>query len=102
MPHGDTGETLSTHGVDLRTVGIALQRIGVAVVLTAIPLVVVAGLVLVARAPTTAAGLGAVVDAAGGPLGAGGPDWVVHVGVLGLLSGCWLAGLGLVFDGIFG
>jgi hypothetical protein len=92
---GPTGR--DTPGV----VGTVATRLGLLAVAVTLPVVVgtVAGMV------GDAATVGAAFDTVGtvltGPLaGQSGTAWLFHVAVLGLCSGCWLVGAGLVVDGL--
>lgn len=90
------------HGHPLARAGWYATRAGVVAVVTALPLSIVTFALVLADAPTLAAGLETAVSATTGPLGPpGGVPWLLHVGVLGLLGGSWLVGLGLVLTGVF-
>ncbi len=81
-------------------IGVLAVQVGYATVMAALLLAVVTLGVLLARAPTVAAGIDAAVAAGTGPLSGSGAAWLFHVGVLGLLFGSWLLGLGLIVDGL--
>lgn len=85
--------------VRLASVGRLATRAGVVAIVTAAPLSLATSLAILANASTLTAGIDAVVEASSGPLAAGtGVEWLLHVGVFGLLVGCWLLGAGLVLS----
>ena len=74
-----------------------LVWLGAALCVLGVPLVVGVALAVVLSAPSLAAGVDSALAAVDGPLGApDGIEWLLHVGVLGVLVGAWLAGAGLV------
>ncbi|WP_225335011.1 hypothetical protein [Halomicrobium urmianum] len=87
-------------GVRPEQVGTLAVQVGYATVTAALLLAAVTFGVLLARAPTVAAGIDAAVAAGTGPLSGSGVTWLFHVGVLGVLIGSWLLGLGLIIDGL--
>ena len=103
MPRNRPESDSATHatGVSPATAGRFATRAGVVLTLTAAPLALATFLLVLQDAPTLAAGLDAAVSATSGPLGAGGGvGWLLHVAVLGILAGCWLAGAGLILSGL--
>lgn len=87
--------------VSLATVGRLAVRAGAAITLTAAPLALATFLLVLADAPTVAAGLDAAASATTGPIGdGGGIGWLLHAGVLGVLVGTWILGAGLVVSGL--
>lgn len=90
-----------TTSVSLATAGRLLTRAGTVLALTAAPLAFVTFILVLANAPTITAGIDSAATAANGPIATGGGvDWLFHVGVLGVLAGCWLLGAGLVCSGL--
>lgn len=103
MPRIRPGFDSGTHPrrAGLATIGRFTTRAGTILTLTAAPLALATFLSILLGTPTLAVGLDAAMSAATGPLVAsGGVEWLLHVGVLGLLAGCWLLGAGLVLSGL--
>ena len=83
------------------TVGRFLTRAGAVLVVTAIPLTIATFVAILVAAPDVGAGVATALAATTGPLAAdGGVDWLLHVGVLAVLVGCWSLGAGLVLSGL--
>mgnify|MGYP000312536418 CR=1 FL=1 len=97
MARSQSDCTVGPEGPQVTTLGRLAVRLGVVLTALSLPLGIAAGLVVVLSAPTITAGFDGVIAATSGPLGS--PDgigWLLHVAVLGLLTGTWLAGAGLV------
>ncbi|WP_226010616.1 hypothetical protein [Halomicrobium salinisoli] len=95
-----TGGGRRLSGVRPERFGTLAVQVGYATVMAALLLAVVTFGVLVARAPSFAAGVDAAVAAGTGPLSGSGVAWLFRAGVLGLLIGSWVLGLGLIVDGL--
>jgi hypothetical protein len=92
---------LAVTDLSLGTVGRLATRAGTVLVLLAAPLALATFLAVLAGAPNPVAGLDTALAATSGPLGAaGGVEWLLHLGVLGLLAGSWILGAGLVLTGL--
>ena len=89
--------------VDLARVGAVAQRAGLVVIAATLPLAVGSLVGLVADAPTVWAALAVAAGAldAAPTLGTGRAA-LFGLATLGVLSGCWSVGLGLVLAGRFG
>lgn len=93
--------SIRTGRIPLSAVGRVATRVGVGLLVAAAPLALATVLAVVLVAPTLGDGLEAVLAAASGPLGTGGGlPWLLHVGVVGVLAGCWILGAGLLLSGV--
>ena len=99
--HPEVGRSLLPGSASASTVGRVTTRVGAAFVVAAVPLAIAAFYAILLDAPTVAAGVVTAGTAVSGPLATGsGVEWLLHVGVLGTLAGCWVLGAGLILSGL--
>lgn len=85
------------------TVAALAERAGLALVAVALPLAFAAFAGLAVQAASVATAVATAATAVHGPLLTGGAlSMLFHAGTLGTLLGCWISGLGLLLDGLYG